>query len=35
MKNLVDTNYKELKDIIFYYKFLDNQEMTEHILIAK
>ena len=34
-EKLVDTEYKELKDIKITHKFLDNQEMTTHIFNFK
>jgi hypothetical protein len=34
-EKLVDTNYKESKDIKITHKFLDNQEMTTHIFNYK
>ena len=34
-EKLVDTNYKELKEVKIEHKFLDNQEMTTHIFNYK
>ena len=34
-EKLIDTDFKELKDIKIEHKFLDNQEMTEHIFNYK
>ena len=34
-EKLIDTSYKEFKDIKISHKFLDNQEMTTHIFNYK